>query len=720
MNNREYWQGNIINSLTDNEVFVFGSNPEGIHGAGGAKAAVAFGAKFGNGRGLMGKAYGLVTKNLNAGFIEKSTGITYHKDGYCSVSESQIIVNIDELYECAKQNPDKKFLITFQYETWPNGTPKKSLNGYTSEEMFQMFVRPDIPSNIVFHDSYKNRLEAVLKSNQNNNSSSKDYILFVNYPSQDILSDSNFWTDLINDLSNVKEHTQGAGLAKHIKQAFPEAFEADKKTGYGDKNKLGTFSEATVNINGHNLTIINAYTQYRYGTDKDHFEYDTFPKLLQSIKAKYGDKKIGIPLIGCGLAGGDEPRILKMIKENLEGVNYKLVEIDTNRKLNLGTQESAKEIAFTKVSLPYGWMGNMAPYPVTHEGVEYKTTEALFQSLRFEKYPEIQKEIIEQKSPMAAKMVAKSHRELLVKDGYKFLGNQDIEYMKLCIDLKLDQHPELAKQLIETGNSVIIEDCSSRPQESGLFWGSAYQNNVWVGKNVLGNILMEKRAELMNDLSNENNSNKKVEYTFFFNLTSPFSNFHPSRFEYKDFTFISNEQFMMFSKAKNFGDEETANRIINIFNEFQKEPGIFKSMEDKNCFQLSSAFQRGEITREQILSNRDSVTAWNTIHKKIKQLGREVKNFDDTFWAKRREKIVLFGAREKFNQNPDLKQIFMNTGDTLFAESSPYDRVWGIFLDEAKARKTPPSQWPGLNLLGKVLDTLKAEFKNELVKRPKP
>ncbi len=27
MNNREYWQGNIINSLTDNEVFVFGSNP---------------------------------------------------------------------------------------------------------------------------------------------------------------------------------------------------------------------------------------------------------------------------------------------------------------------------------------------------------------------------------------------------------------------------------------------------------------------------------------------------------------------------------------------------------------------------------------------------------------------------------------------------------------------------------------------------------------------
>src|SRR5690349_17069169 len=99
MENREYWSGKFITSLKENEVFVFGSNPEGIHGAGGAKAALEFGARFSNGRGLMGNSYALVTKNLNAGFTEKATGITYHKDGYCSVSESQIKENIDELYE---------------------------------------------------------------------------------------------------------------------------------------------------------------------------------------------------------------------------------------------------------------------------------------------------------------------------------------------------------------------------------------------------------------------------------------------------------------------------------------------------------------------------------------------------------------------------------------------------------------------------------------------
>ena len=40
----------------------------------------------------------------------------------------------------------------------------------------------------------------------------------------------------------------GAGIAKYIKQDFPEAFQADKKTKYADKQKLGTFSEAILNV----------------------------------------------------------------------------------------------------------------------------------------------------------------------------------------------------------------------------------------------------------------------------------------------------------------------------------------------------------------------------------------------------------------------------------------------------------------------------------------
>jgi predicted NAD-dependent protein-ADP-ribosyltransferase YbiA (DUF1768 family) len=42
-----------------------------------------------------------------------------------------------------------------------------------------------------------------------------------------------------------------------------------------------------------------------------------------------------------------------------------------------------KIITFTKVNLPFGWMGNMSPYPINYMDKTWRTTEALFQALRF-------------------------------------------------------------------------------------------------------------------------------------------------------------------------------------------------------------------------------------------------------------------------------------------------------------------------------------------------
>lgn len=46
-----------------NEVFVFGSNLAGIHGAGAAKQALKYGARMGHGVGFKGRTYGIPTKN---------------------------------------------------------------------------------------------------------------------------------------------------------------------------------------------------------------------------------------------------------------------------------------------------------------------------------------------------------------------------------------------------------------------------------------------------------------------------------------------------------------------------------------------------------------------------------------------------------------------------------------------------------------------------------
>lgn len=155
------------------------------------------------------------------------------------------------------------------------------------------------------------------------------------------------------------------------------------------------------------------------------------------------------------------------------------------------------EIAFTKVKLPYGWLGNMSAFPVEYEGKIYLTTEALFQALRFTNHPEIQELIRLEKSPMSAKMVAKGKVDLM--DNGILYSEKDIDNMRLCLSLKLEQHPKLKEDLLETKDSIIIEDCSNRPHGSGLFWGSQKTENGWNGKNILGVLWMELRKNL-NDL----------------------------------------------------------------------------------------------------------------------------------------------------------------------------------------------------------------------------
>lgn len=129
-----YYEGDI--KPKQDIIFVFGSNPEGRHGKGAAlRAKMSFGAIYGQGGGLQGNSYGLITKDLR---IRKN-------NGFKSVPFRQIVKNIQDLYEVARSNPDKKFMIAYR------NTEKKSLNGYTGFEMIEMFNKAGIiPDNIIF------------------------------------------------------------------------------------------------------------------------------------------------------------------------------------------------------------------------------------------------------------------------------------------------------------------------------------------------------------------------------------------------------------------------------------------------------------------------------------------------------------------------------------------------------------------------------------------
>lgn len=148
----------------------------------------------------------------------------------------------------------------------------------------------------------------------------------------------------------------------------------------------------------------------------------------------------------------------------------------------------------------------------------------------------------------------------------------------------------------------------------------------------------------------------KGDMTIFFSEKDQFSNWYISEFEVKGVRFNCVEQFMMYCKAKLFGDELTADKIMSA-----------------------------DHPREQ------------------KALGRGVAGYNDDVWCERRVRIVTHGCYAKFSQCSTLRDALLATGDTVLIEASPYDRIWGVGLAEHDPRVLDPRQWKGQNLLGLAL-----------------
>ncbi|MBQ1883799.1 MAG: NADAR family protein [Bacteroidales bacterium] len=91
----------------------------------------------------------------------------------------------------------------------------------------------------------------------------------------------------------------------------------------------------------------------------------------------------------------------------------------------------------------------------------------------------------------------------------------------------------------------------------------------------------------------------------------------------------------------------------------------------------------------------------------FKNLGKLVKNYDDTVWNLHKDRIVVEGNYAKFSQNPALKNFLLSTGNKILAEASPYDKIWGIGLEESDDRVLDPAQWQGENHLGFALMTVR-------------
>jgi hypothetical protein len=122
---------NDIVLLEHDEVFVFGSNESGIHGAGAARTAVEkFGAVMGQGVGLQGQSYAIPTKDFDIRVLPLDIIKHY----------------VDEFLYFAKYNQEITFLVT---------QIGCGLSGYKPKDIAPMFKI--IPDNVIlpqtFHDN---------------------------------------------------------------------------------------------------------------------------------------------------------------------------------------------------------------------------------------------------------------------------------------------------------------------------------------------------------------------------------------------------------------------------------------------------------------------------------------------------------------------------------------------------------------------------------------
>lgn len=120
-------------------------------------------------------------------------------------------------------------------------------------------------------------------------------------------------------------HTMGAGIAKTIAMKYPQALLADKATAKGQKDKLGNISTADIVDSGSEFTIVNAYTQFHWKGNGRRADYDAIRSCFEKIVHTFPNARIGYPLIGAGLAGGDWNTIAPIIDTELDGLDHTLV-----------------------------------------------------------------------------------------------------------------------------------------------------------------------------------------------------------------------------------------------------------------------------------------------------------------------------------------------------------------------------------------------------------
>nr|DAP65253.1 MAG TPA: protein of unknown function (DUF1768) [Caudoviricetes sp.] len=183
---------------------------------------------------------------------------------------------------------------------------------------------------------------------------------------------------------------------------------------------------------------------------------------------------------------------------------------------------------------------------------------------------------------------------------------------------------------------------------------------------------------------------KVKNYTLFYSVKDPLSNFYPSVFYYLGKPYLSIEHFYVTQKLI----------AMNCLNELAKLNACLKGSNFLNSFLY------GKITAQEIQENPTYLEWFHNYMKQIKEFGR-TRNGDIAKWENVKVKVMELGLSLKFN-NENMKQVLLDTKDDILVECSPYDYFWGVGMSKHSTKEYIEEDIfnelrKGLNQLGKSL-----------------
>lgn len=123
------------------------------------------------------------------------------------------------------------------------------------------------------------------------------------------------------------QNVMNAGIAKQIRNAFPQAYTADTQWYKGNSPLM--FKHVSIAHIKEGQYIANVYGQEFYGTKRKQLNEEYLRSGLTELSSFIEDDDIiGLPYgIGCGLAGGNWDDVYKIIQEVLVNHNVKIYKL---------------------------------------------------------------------------------------------------------------------------------------------------------------------------------------------------------------------------------------------------------------------------------------------------------------------------------------------------------------------------------------------------------